>query len=181
MKPRRRLTTERLTLIATDRSHAAGLNRAITASLDELQPWMSWAADPSIEQARAFTLAAEERWERLMGWIFTIVHDGDPCGTVGLDQYQPMLASAELGYWIRSDLAGRGLMQEAGRAVIDFAFQDLGLHRIELHASPDNIASVKVAEALGFNREGTARDIAKGAHGYYDCLTFGLLETDPRA
>lgn len=178
--PRRRLSTDRLTLVATDLSHVAGLNRAIVASLDELRPWMSWAADPSIEQARAFALASEDRWDRLMGWIFTLIYEGEPCGTVGLDQYQPMLAQAELGYWIRSDLAGQGLMKEAARAVVDFGFSDIGLHRLELHASPDNLGSIAVAEALGFQREGVARDIAKGAYGFYDCVTFGLLESDPR-
>lgn len=179
-RPRARLTTRRLSLVATDRSLAPGLNRAIRASLDELRPWMAWANDPTPEETRSFTLGAEENWERLSGWNFTILHDGDPAGTVGVDQYQPMLEQAQLGYWLRSDLAGRGYMKEAAKAVVDFAFEDIGLHRLELHASPDNHASVRVAEALGFQREGLARGIAKNADGFYDCLVFGLLATDPR-
>ena len=177
---RRRIVTERLTLVATNASHALGLNRAIVASLEELRPWMGWAADTSVEQTRAFTLGVEERWNSNLGWTFTIMHEAEPSGTVGLDQYQPMLQQAQLGYWIRSDLAGRGLMKEAARALVAFAFDEVGLHRLELHASPDNVASIKVAEALGFQREGLARDIAKNAYGFYDCFTFGLLSTDPR-
>jgi ribosomal-protein-serine acetyltransferase len=179
--PRRRLETARLTLVATERSHTEGLTEAILASIDELRPWMAWAASPSVEQTRMFTVASEDAWQNSTGWNFTILHEDRPVGTVGVDCYQPMLAQAQLGYWIRSDLAGRGLMKEAARAVVDFAFDDVGLHRLELHASPENIASIKVAEALGFRREGLARDIAKNATGFYDCLVFGLLEGDPRS
>ena len=180
LTPRRRLTTERLTLVATELSHTTGLTDAILASLDELRPWMAWAASPSLEQTRIFAASAEDGWERNTGWTFTILHGGSPAGTVGIDCYQAMLDQAQIGYWIRSDLAGQGLMKEAARAVVEFAFVDLGLHRLELHASPDNIASVRVAESLGFQREGVARDIAKNAHGFYDCTVFGLLKDDPR-
>jgi ribosomal-protein-serine acetyltransferase len=179
--PRRTLSTERLELIATEGSHAAGLTDAILASVDELRPWMAWAAAPSLEQTRLFTSAAEEGWTGNKGWTFTIFYEDAPAGTVGIDCYQPMLEQAQIGYWIRSDLAGRGYMKEAARAVVEFAFADLGLHRLELHASPDNVASVKVAEYLGFQREGHARHIAKNANGFYDCTVFGLLEDDPRS
>lgn len=180
IRERRKLTTDRLVLVATDRSHAPALNAAANASLEELKPWMGWADDPPLEETLSFTLGAEERWERGTGWIFTILHDGVPVGTVGIDVFQPQLSSAQLGYWIRSDLAGQGLMKEAAKAVVDFAFEDLGLHRLELHASPHNVASVKVAESLGFRREGLARENARSATGYYDCAIFGLLESDPR-
>jgi ribosomal-protein-serine acetyltransferase len=178
--PRRRLETPRLTLEATSHVHTEGLLDAVLASLDELRPWMAWAESPSLEQTRIFVAASEDGWARSIGWNFTIVHEGTAAGTVGVDCYQPMLDQAQLGYWLRSDLAGGGLMKEAAGAVVEFAFTDVGLHRLELHASPDNIASVRVAEALGFQREGFARDIAKNSLGFYDCLVFGLLESDPR-
>jgi ribosomal-protein-serine acetyltransferase len=178
---RRRLDTVRLSLVATEVSHAAGLNRAMLTSLDELKPWMSWAADPSLRHTQAFALDAQERWDRNEGWTFTIFYEGEPSGTVGLAAYQALLEQAQLGYWIRSDISGRGLMKEAARAVVDYGFDEIGLHRLELHASPDNLASVRVAESLGFRREGLARDIARSAYGFYDCLTFGLLSTDDRS
>ena len=177
---RRRLTTERTVLVATNRSHAPGLTRSIVASLAELRPWMAWAAHASLEQTTAFTREAEDRWSTSSGWTFTIVHDDEYVGTVGLDRFEPMLERAEMGYWLRSDLTGQGLMTEAGKAVVDFAFDEVGLHRIELHASPNNVPSIKVAETLGFKREGLARDMARNAEGFYDCLIYGLLRSDRR-
>jgi ribosomal-protein-serine acetyltransferase len=175
-----RLETERLKLVAVDQSHARDLNRAARESFDELRPWMGWVADLRLQQTENFAREMEHRWKLSEGWMFAIMYDGRAVGTIGLDVYQPMLEQAQLGYWIRSDLAGQGLMKEAARAVVNFAFEEVGLHRLELHASPDNVASVKVAEAVGFRREGLARDIARNVDGYYDCLTFGLLATDER-
>lgn len=177
---RRPLSTERLSLIPTEPSHAPGLTDAILASLEELRPWMAWAAYASLEQTRAFASEAADRWATSTGWTFTIVHQGERVGTVGLDRFEPTLERAELGYWIKSDLAGRGLMREACRAVVDFGFREVRLHRIELHTSPDNHASVRVAEGLGFKREGLGRDMARNAYGFYDCAIYGLLRDDPR-
>ena len=71
-------------------------------------------------------------------------------------------------------------MSEAAAAVIEFGFNELGMHRIELEAGVGNDASIKVAEKLGFKREGLARQAGWAGNGYYDTVRFGLLSTDPR-
>ena len=71
-------------------------------------------------------------------------------------------------------------MTEAVSAVVEWGFDKLGLHRIELHAGLRNVASVRVAEKVGFHREGLLRDGSKGSQGYYDVYVFGLLESDQR-
>ncbi|MCH8531113.1 MAG: GNAT family N-acetyltransferase [Saccharospirillum sp.] len=66
--------------------------------------------------------------------------------------------AAHLGY--RTDKAhqGQGLMSEAARAVVDFAFHEVCLHRIMANYQPDNLASGRVLEKLGFKQEGFAPD-----------------------
>lgn len=71
-------------------------------------------------------------------------------------------------------------MTEAGRAVISFAFEVLDVHRIELHAGVSNKPSIRVAEKLGFQREGVLREAGRGAGGFYDAFVYGLLTTDVR-
>jgi RimJ/RimL family protein N-acetyltransferase len=90
------------------------------------------------------------------------------------------LRRAELGYWIRSDLAGRGLTTEAASAIVAFGFDVVGLHRIELHAAPGNAGSIRVAEKLGFQFEGLARHAGFAESRWQDMNIYGLLETDPR-
>ena len=54
-----------------------------------------------------------------------------------------------------------------------------GLHRIELRANLDNVASLRVAEKAGFVREGVLRAAGTNADGPCDLVVFGLLRTDP--
>ncbi|MFP5299161.1 MAG: GNAT family N-acetyltransferase, partial [Actinomycetota bacterium] len=65
-------------------------------------------------------------------------------------------------------------------AAVHFGFEILGLHRIELYASPGNHASHRIAEKIGFRKEGYLRDSAMGRDGFLDSESYGLLETDAR-
>jgi ribosomal-protein-alanine N-acetyltransferase len=63
--------------------------------------------------------------------------------------------SAEVAYWIDERLAGRGIMPTALAMGVDHCFQDMGLHRLEAGIQPENAASRRVVQKLGFRDEGT--------------------------
>ncbi|HTV23190.1 MAG TPA: GNAT family N-acetyltransferase [Polyangiaceae bacterium] len=65
--------------------------------------------------------------------------------------------ACHLGYSIDAELQGRGLMTQAVGRVVDFAFTELGMHRVMANYLPDNTRSAKLLERLGFEREGTAK------------------------
>ena len=73
------------------------------------------------------------------------------------------------------DFWGRGLMSEALAAVLSYAFEDLGMHRIEADVDPDHAASLALLEKFGFIREGILRD-RWFVHGeWHDSVMLGLL------
>jgi ribosomal-protein-serine acetyltransferase len=174
------IMTERLTLEPLGPPHLEGLWAAIESSVEELSRWMAWCVEPKKSETQAFLDGSQRSWEAGTGWNFCLVLDGRAVGTVGIAGHVPLVKSAEIGYWLRSDLAGRGLMTEAASAATRFAFDDLGLHRLELHAGPGNVASIRVAEKLGFKREGLLRDGSYARDGWYDVYVFGLLADDPQ-
>jgi [ribosomal protein S5]-alanine N-acetyltransferase len=89
-------------------------------------------------------------------WL--ILDDGTPAGVVGLsDIARGALQRAVLSYWVDRARNGRGLCTQAVAAVIEIAFGELGLHRIEAGTLPDNFASQRVLEKSGFERFGLAR------------------------
>ncbi|MDQ3646146.1 MAG: GNAT family N-acetyltransferase [Actinomycetota bacterium] len=179
--PRSRvIRTSRLSLEAMHPDHADDLWRAKEASLDELMPWMFWAASNAPEAQAAFIHEAARLWDEDKQWTFAVVVDDVAVGTVSVDDVDRALEKAEIGYWLRSDLAGRRLMTEAASAVVAFAFEEVALHRLELRAASGNLASIRVAEKLGFSREGLLRHGARGATGFHDAYLYGLLASDPR-
>ncbi len=178
--PRTILATPRLLLEPLGAQHAPDLWEATVRSMEELKPFMSWADSASFETTLAFASGSAMQWDAGAGMMFSIVIDDDAVGTIGFAQHAPLAGHAELGYWLRSDLCRRGLTTEAASAVVEYGFSVLGLHRIELRAAPSNVGSVRVAEKVGFTREGTLRHGARGAGGWHDVEVYGLLASDER-
>jgi [ribosomal protein S5]-alanine N-acetyltransferase len=86
--------------------------------------------------------------------------------------------SAYLGYWIARQFAGRGIMPTALAMVIDHCFGDAGLHRVEANIRPENAASRRVVEKLGFRLEGTRERYIHIAGSWCDHLSYALTVED---
>lgn len=86
---------------------------------------------------------------------FLMTIDGAIVGqlTVSNIQYGAVM-SASIGYWVSKDIAGRGITPRAVALATDYCFRSMGLHRIEICIRPENAASLRVVEKLGFRYEG---------------------------
>ena len=107
--------------------------------------------------------------------------DGEPVGTVGLNDIGDSGGSAELGYWIAPDHHRQGYGTEAAELTTGYGFDQLGLHRVAARVFEFNDASCKLLERLGFTREGTHREAAFVDGEYRDTYWYGLLEEEWRA
>ena len=102
-----------------------------------------------------------------------ILDDGEPAGFVGLTNImRGAVQSAVLSYWVDRGHNGRGLATRAVAAVIDFAFGELDLHRLEAGTLPDNFGSQRVLEKNGFERYGLARRFLLIAGAWRDHVLF---------
>lgn len=86
----------------------------------------------------------------------------------------------EIGYWIARAAWGNGYATEAVRAVIAFAFDDLGLHRVDAHHFVENTASGQVMRKAGMRSEGRRRGAFFRAGVPRDVEEYAILRTDPR-
>ena len=120
---------------------------------------------------------ARERGEEVQ-WALVDPGDGRLLGGASFYQFDPERASASVGYWLAAAARGRGLATIAVRLITYYAFNDLGVQRLELTCGPDNTASQRVAERAGFSREGLLRSHMAFKGGRRDTLLFSLLPTD---
>jgi len=101
--------------------------------------------------------------------------DGRFAGEVSLGSVQRgPFQMAYIGYWIDEPLAGQGYVPEAVVLVMRFAFETLGLHRLEAAIVPRNTASRRVAEKLGLRDEGTARGFLQIQGRYEDHVRYAI-------
>lgn len=114
--------------------------------------------------------------------------DGDDLGgsddgpkAVGSVQLSPVRDSAgwaNLAYWVAPPAQGNGYATEASELFVEYAFRELGLHRVTARALAPNEASCRVLERLGFTHEGTQRECAVVDGEYVDQRLYGLLRTE---
>jgi ribosomal-protein-serine acetyltransferase len=103
--------------------------------------------------------------------------DGAFAGGAGLTVGEFAIA-AEIGYWIRSAYAGRGLVTRAARVLTGIAFEEFGVHRVVIRAGVENVRSRAIPERLGFTLEGVARGEGRGSGGFYDLAVYAVLEDE---
>lgn len=95
-------------------------------------------------------------------------------GAVGLHM-QVQDHSAELGYWVSRQRWNQGVASEAVRRIVEFGFDEIGLHRIFAHHMTINPASGRVLQKAGFRHEGTLRQHVRKYGRYHDIEIYGLL------
>jgi RimJ/RimL family protein N-acetyltransferase len=141
-----------------------------------------WMRTPFEHEGEARTLLAEIecmfRKQSLFQWGIALREDDRVVGTVTLAQVDASNLRAELGYALGRDHWGRGLMGEALRLLLAFAFGELGLRRLEADVDPRNERSIRSLERLGFRREGFLRERWCVAGEIQDALFYGLLRRD---
>lgn len=102
-------------------------------------------------------------------------------GTCTLAALDPTNRRAELGFALGRTHWGKGYARTAVTAVLNFAFEQLDLHRVGADTDPRNDASIRLLEKLGFRREGLLREHYQVTGEIQDALLFGLLRKEWQA
>jgi ribosomal-protein-alanine N-acetyltransferase len=111
---------------------------------------------------------------------FAVLQQGknDLLGCVSLLEIDRTHLQAELSFFMSERASGKGLMTEAGKILIKYAFTSLALNRIYAFHLVDNIGSAKVLEKLGLIPEGTLRERVKKNGQFYDVRLLSLLKRE---
>jgi [ribosomal protein S5]-alanine N-acetyltransferase len=150
------------------------------ASRAFLTPWEpTWAQDETARGSYRYKLrryTEDARDDKAYTFFVLLEEDDTLVGGVTLSNVRRGVAQmASMGYWAGEAFAGKGYITAAVRAVVAYAFDDLGLHRIEAACQPDNIASRRVLAKAGFTEEGAARAYLKINGAWRDHVLFGIV------
>lgn len=159
----------------------ASLFSAARESIAELCEWMVWCnREYSLKDSLAFVSSCDAKWEAGTQYNFVVydLRDGTFLGSIGLSGINPVHRFANLGYWVRRCRTRRGVASTAVRLAARFAFEELGLNRIELIIATENQASIRVAEKAGAHREGILRARVVLGGKPCDAVSYSLLAAD---
>lgn len=147
-----------------------------------LEPWEATSPEPVAGPPPSFTQFVRSLHSQARSGSalpFAIVYRGELVGQLTVAGIQRgSLSSASMGYWISEHVAGRGIMPTAVALATDHCFGPVGLHRVEINIRPENAASLRVVEKLGFRDEGVRKRYLHIQGEWCDHRTFALTVED---
>jgi RimJ/RimL family protein N-acetyltransferase len=159
-RPPERIELERVTLRRIRIDDVDALQAVIEASREHLRPFMPWA-DQDIETTAAFVAKTGEGWATGESFAYVVTEGGGDAdghgerilGGCGLHR-RGGPESLEIGYWLRPDAVGRGVMTAAAAALTAAAFAVEGVTRVEIRCDETNHRSAAIARRLGYRHVG---------------------------
>lgn len=148
---------------------------------------MKWfGVDPLPDEAAARNLVERfAGWRTLPNpgtrWGLQLKGESALIGTCGLFAWNRDWRKCALGYELHPRARGKGYMNEALRAVVEWGFAAMALNRIEAMVHPSNAASLRSLERLGFQREGLLRQVGFWSGQYHDMVQYSLLRQEWRS
>jgi ribosomal-protein-serine acetyltransferase len=161
-----------------EQSDAEELHALTESNREHLAEWMPWAAAQTMADTRAFLALTRRQLADNNGFQCAIVESGRIVGTIGFHRVDWANRTTSLGYWLAEDAQGRGTMTMAVRALVDWAFQGWGLHRVEIRAAVENERSRAVIARLGFREEGVLRQVERVGGRYLDHVVYAMLASE---
>lgn len=149
----------------TDEFNTLGIPNTIEETRSIIEPWI---ADNKLSEIKNYTFAIEDK------------SNGEFMGLFGFKIGNEKYNRGEVWFKIHSDHWNKGFASESLKAVIDFGFDTLKLHRIEAGCAVANMGSIKVLEKAGMIREGRGRQLLPLKSGWSDNFEYSILESDER-
>lgn len=158
--------------------HAAALFQLVDSNRDFLRNWLPWV-DGTKHQSDTedFIRFSLHQYADEKSMVCVIEYQQQVAGVVGYNTISKDLSKVELGYWLAPDFNGKGIMTRCCRYLIDYAFDELNIDKIQIAAAEDNLASRAVIERLGLSLEGTINNAENVNGRVLNHAVYGLLKS----
>ncbi|MBA3341088.1 MAG: GNAT family N-acetyltransferase [Gemmatimonadaceae bacterium] len=183
--------SERRAILDGERLAGNGIYLRLVELADCGERYRTWLGDPEVNRFLETRWAEHDDWAirefvsamrmSLSDYLFAIVEAGGGrhVGNIKLGAINWRHLHADISYFIgEHDAWGRGVATEAIRVATRFAFERLGLHRVQAVVYADNSGSATALERAGYAREGVARLKVRIGDGWTDQLAYGMLRPE---
>jgi RimJ/RimL family protein N-acetyltransferase len=181
MQPPTEVTDNSILLRQYQQSDIPMIVEAVRESGHELKPWVSWYHENYSEvDVISWIKTLPDAWRQSESYDFAIIdcQDGSYLGGCGINHIRWTYRFANLGYWVRTDRIRQGIASRIVPLLARFAFEHLGLIRVEIVVAEDNHASLRVAEKVGAFREGVLRNRMLVGDRIYNSVMHSLVPQD---
>jgi ribosomal-protein-serine acetyltransferase len=169
---------EKVTLRLRDETHAQETYDLIKHN-PGLREWMIWYDKVLTTQDSLDNIEANiDDYEMKTDYHLGIFYEGAMVGMISLHAVNYVVNKAAIGYWLAKDHEGKGIVTESVKRLLEFAFEELRLNKVEIGVGVTNEKSRKIPEKLGFTLEGILRENIRLHGQYIDMAWYGILRRE---
>lgn len=162
-----------------EESDAETVFAMVDRNREYLRQWLIWVdRSDSPEVTRQFIKDSKLRYKNKEALSAGIWLNGKLVGATGVVGYEWHNRMMEIGYWLSADQQGKGIMTRAVSALIDDAFDNLGMNRVEIHCATGNLPSRAIPERLGFKQDGVMREAGLLNGQFVDKVIYSMLASE---
>ncbi|GAB4074723.1 GNAT family protein [Barrientosiimonas marina] len=170
---------ENISLKLLEKKDTNELFALVNESRNYLREWLPWVDNMKQETDYEPMI---EMWLKQFasndGFQAGILYKGKMVGMVGFHGIDWSNSKTSIGYWLSEGYQGNGIMTETVRALVNIAFTEYKLNRIEIRCGVKNRKSKGVPERLGFKQEGIIRDAEYLYDHFHDCILYSILSRE---
>lgn len=159
--------------------HSEELFNLIDQNRLHLRQWLAWvdSMDSPLQYHSIIPIWLKQFADN-NGFNLGVRYKGRLVGNIGLHQIDWRNQQTTIGYYLAEGYQGKGIMTRSVQAILNYAFFDLHLHRVEIRCGAYNDKSRAIPERLGFTQEGIIRDGEKLYGRFHDLIVYGMLKRD---
>ncbi len=162
-----------------DTSHAEELFELTERNREYLRQWLPWLdSNKYLQNTIDFIKYSQMQYNQNISLQLGIRYRGELAGVIGFHRFDWLNHSTSIGYWLGESSQGKGLVTRACRCIIDYAFRNFGLNRIEIRCAVENSRSRAIPVRLGFKEEGIIREAEWLCDHYVDHVVYGMLRDE---
>lgn len=144
-----------INLVFLQNSLATEIYALVDANREYLGQWMPWVkGTTSVTDVESFIERSVVGFSKGETLVCAIEYKGKLGGVISYNKMSKALKKVELGYWISSHLQGKGIINRACKKLIDYAFNELQMEKVEISVATKNLSSRNVCKKLGCSLEG---------------------------
>ena len=164
-------------LSLVEESFAEQYEALVKANYDYLKQWLAWPEFcQSADDFKGFVKKSLHDYADGKSLSCGLIYQGKLVGNISFNSIDPKLKKVEIGYWLSADYQGKGIITRACQHLIDYAFTQLDMQKVQISAAKDNQASRAVCERLGMTLEGIITHAEKVGDRILDHAIYGIYK-----
>ncbi len=162
-----------------NKNEAEELHKLVELNQEYLKQWLAWVDDmDDIKEVKDFIEKTRQGFAAEENMTAGIWYKEELVGVIGYNKIDWKNKKAILGYWLDQDHQGKGIITSACKALVDNAFNNFNLNKVEISCAEGNVKSRAVPERSGFTQEGVIRDAELLYDRFVNHIQYGMLSRE---